>query len=326
MRMPAGTATARSRAVHTLALSLALATLLACNHAPGSDGPDLKRKEQRATATLRTHTDAASLAAAAVLEYADLPAEALSLAHRTALATDQPEWAWLDLSMCTHAPACDPLPAELRFQQLDPDNGAGWLGALQRAYDLHDDAGVDAALAAIGKTSQVNMFDAPLTVQLTRVMANTGDLALPIALMLVIGAPRGGPPHVFMDALHACQEDALKRPGRPDACRAAAVSFQNGDSYLSEITGIAMASGAWPADSPQYRAAEAASRVNRYRTHQLLKAHNLFLPILPSLKQAREYLDLLSRYPRSADMMAAQLAALHMDPTPPPDWKPKASR
>jgi hypothetical protein len=294
--------------------------LSGCSPAPVHYGRDLLRQEQRALAALRMRTDPASLAAAAVLLPSKQAAEALSLIHRAAAASDRPEWTWLEVSMCSQTPTCDPLPVEQRLQQLDPENGAGWLGTFHRAFIQHDEVGVDAALAAIGKTSHVNMSNAPLTVHITHAMADSGDLDLSTALILRMSAPMGGPHHVFADSIYACQVEALKRPSRLDACRAAAASLRNGDTELSELAGLAIAIRAWPKDSPEYRSAAEEERLRRYRTHMLLQSDSLFLPMPPSPQQAREYVELLSHYPRAIEMMGAQLAARHIDPMPPADW------
>lgn len=83
---------------------------------------------------LQRRSDADSLAAAGVLTAQHNRSEGLALVSRAAdAAPERADLVWLQLMLCQQAPSCDSEALEQRLRQLDPSNGAAWMGALSRA-------------------------------------------------------------------------------------------------------------------------------------------------------------------------------------------------
>jgi len=77
-----------------------------------------------------------------------------SLILGCATAPERADLVWLQAQVCEKLARCDPEPVERRLRALDPTNGAGWMGALARAYVAKDEETTDAAIAAIGRSDR----------------------------------------------------------------------------------------------------------------------------------------------------------------------------
>ena len=123
------------------------ALLVACATSPETPPSQVDRHSERAITALQKATDADSLAAAGLLSFSPgAPEESLDLFGRAvAAAPTRADILWLQAQNCHAVPVCDPEPMERRLRELDPSNGAGWLGVLARADSENDTEAKEAA-------------------------------------------------------------------------------------------------------------------------------------------------------------------------------------
>lgn len=301
--------------------ALACAVLCACTTSPERAAQKWDRDSQRLATVLRARTDPDSLAAVSLLVLSKHPADAQALMARAAATADRADLAWLHMSVCGQTPGCESTGLEERLRHLDPDNGAGWMGALHRASTPRDEAGIDAALSAMGRTTRFDVYWTSLAARLSRAIAASGQLRLPIAITLVMGQLAALAIPAYQDSVNACKGEGLDRPGRREFCRAVAASFRNGDTFMTEMIGVAMAKRVWPADSAEYRDALEARRRYDYRT-QAWGTAGVMAMLSP--RKTEEYVQVLADHRREQEVLKAQLILHHIDPTPPADWPAKA--
>jgi hypothetical protein len=203
---------------------------------------------------------------------------------------------------------------ERRLRALDPSNGAGWLGTLARADASKDSVGVDAALAALSHTERVDIYWTTLIAHLSGAVAQTGKMSLTEAETSVIGylAAEGVP--AYLSVSNACKGERLQRSEIVEVCRGVAKSFEQGDIYITEMIGVAIAKRVWPEDSPGWRAAVEARRVYEYRSQLSVK---LEPKMWGGQRKAERYLALCDRNRREQDVLAAQLVDAGENPNPP---------
>jgi hypothetical protein len=270
------------------------------------------RRAERAVAVLSKMTDADSLAAAGVMSTDNHGEQTLSLLVRaTAAAPDRADLVWLQALRCAQLPACDPLPIERRLRELDPTNGAGWWGPLARAGAGHDSEVTDVALAAIGHSDRVDIYWTTLIAHLSMAVAKTRKMSPEESEVAVIGylAAEALPPYQYIS--NSCKGDRLQQPGVTEVCRGVAKALQNGDTYVTEMIGVAIAKRVWPEDSPEWKAAAEERRVYDYRSKLYSKLEQR------ALTHPGEYLALCTQNRREQDLFAAQLTAAGYDPNPP---------
>jgi hypothetical protein len=270
------------------------------------------KRADRAIAALEPMTDADSLAAAGLMSVGKNTEQSLSyLARATAAAPQRVDLVWLQAMRCAQFPPCDPIPMERRLRELDPSNGAGWWTAIARAATANDSAGADAALVAISHSERVDIYWTTLIAHLSRAVANTKKMSLEESTVVVIGylAAQALPPYQTIST--NCKGERLQQPGVTEICRGVARALQNGDTYLTQMIGVAMAKRVWPEDSPDWQAAAEQRRVYDYRSKLYSKLE------LRALTHPGEYLTLCEQNRRESDLFAAQLIAAGYDPNPP---------
>jgi hypothetical protein len=103
----------------------------------------------------------------------------------------------------------------------------------------------------------------------------------------------------------------LQQPGVTEVCRGVAKALQNGDTYVTEMIGVAIAKRVWPEDSPEWKAAAEERRVYDYRSKLYSKLEQR------ALTHPGEYLTLCTQNRREQDLFAAQLTAAGYDQNPP---------
>lgn len=224
---------------------------------------------------LSNRTDADSLAAAGlVLSIGPHPdPRVMGLLTRAAeRGPDRPELAWLQAQLCSEIPACDPEPFELNLQSLAPSNGAGWMGALNRAHAEKDPSAMDAALEAIGRSDRLDIYYTTLVAKLTRAVAEPHRLSLREAEVLVIGylAARAIPGYTAASA--GCKGERLQLPRTLEACRGLARSFRAGDAIITEMIGVAITKRVWPENSPEWIAADESRHAYDLNSKRFLSA------------------------------------------------------
>ncbi len=298
--------------------------LTGCATSPEARTAQVERHAQQAALILANRTDADSLATAGVLSRGGILSQErhpdrslVLLAQAAAAAPERPELAWLQAQACQAAPPCEAEPLERRLRALDPSNGAGWMGALARADASADAAALDAALATISTSDRVDIYWTTLVAHLSRAASQAGTMSLSEAQVMIIGYLAAEAIPAYQAASHACKGERLQKPGNTEICRGVAKAFERGDTYITEMVGIAIAKRVWPEDSPEYKAAVEARRVYEYRADKLAKS-DLLISTRPD-QAAEKYLALCEQNHREQDVFIAQLIEAGENPNPPPE-------
>lgn len=311
------------RAAATAALlMLGFSPLLAvCAASPEARAAKVERHAAQAASILAKRSDADSLATAGVLSRGGVLSpekrteQSLALLARAAeAAPERPELAWLQAQACQEAPPCEAEPLEFRLRTLDPTNGAGWMGALTRADAAKDTAAIDAALLAISHSDRLDVYWTTLIAHLSRTAAGTGAMSLQEAQVIVIGYLAAQAIPTYGAASRACKGERLQQQQIVEVCQGVAKSFEHGDTYITEMIGVAIAKRVWPEDSPEYKAAVEARRMYQYRADKFMKSE---MATLNRPEQAEHYLALCERNHREQDVFAGQLVDAGESPNPP---------
>src|SRR5580658_7846867 len=232
--------------------SLSLAGTVPCR----ADETVAEPRVERTIAALKRLTDADSLAAAGLLSLSNHRDLSLPLIERAIAASPmRADLIWLQAEVCHKEKSCDPAPIELRLRAVDPANAAGWLGALVQANSLGDEKATDAALAAVGRADRFDIYWTTLISRLSEAAARVHKMSSQEALAAVTGYLAAAPIPGYEAATKACKGDRLKRAEVNAACRGVARAFQQGDTYLTEMLGVAIAQRVWPKQSSQWKAA-----------------------------------------------------------------------
>ena len=264
---------------------------------------------------LAKRTDADSLAAAGLLSSQGHRDQSLALFDRAVAASPaRVELVWLQAQNCQGAPPCDPEPMERRLRELDPSNGAGWLGALARA-DSHDTEATDAALAALSRSQRVDVYWTTLIAGLSRAVAQTKTMSLSEAEVVIIGLLASEVLPAYSVTSNACKGERLQRVEVIEICRGVAKAFEQSDTYVTEMIGVAIAKRVWPEQSVEWRAASDARQVFEYRSKVSAKLEN----DLTNARAAEAYLALCRQNRREQDVDRALLIRAGLRPDPPAD-------
>lgn len=299
--------------------AICLAVLPALLQGCASSEDRLNREISRSLVTLERQQDADSLAAAALLRDNDIfpkgnkdPKHAALLIARAAAASpDRADLAWLQARICQDAPPCDAQASDMKLRTLDPSNGAGWLGALTRSWNAKDDAGTDEALKAISQTDHVDIYYTGLVARLTPRIAQAGSISLGDASVPLIGSLASLTIPAYESASKACKGDRLSQDGFVSLCRGLARAFENGDSFMTEMVGLAIAKRVWPENSPEWQAAVDARNLYEYRT-------KLWAELPPHTEAGVDrYVELCRQYRREQDVLRAELVDAGRNPDPP---------
>jgi hypothetical protein len=94
--------------------------------------------------------------------------------------------------------------------------------------------------------------------------------------------------------------------------------MRNGDTYITEMVGIAIAKRVWPETSAEYAEAVEARRLGQYRMRMEGK---ITLTALRRDAGAVAYLQLIGTHRSEQEVALAVIANAEKNPTPPPDWK-----
>jgi hypothetical protein len=301
------------------AICLALLPMLLQGCASSVDR--LNSQISRSVVTLERQQDADSLAAAALLSGNDIFGKgqkdrkhaASLIARATATAPDRADLAWLQAAICQQTPSCDALPFEVRVRTLDPSNGIGWLGGLARSWAANDDAGTNKALRAIAQSDRVDIYYTRLIAKLTPKVAEAASISLDEASVAVVGALAIESIPAYASASHACKGERLDQPDVVTLCRGVARAFENGDSFVTEMVGVAIAKRVWPENSPEWQAAVDARRLFDYQSKLWIE-----LPDKSATESMQNHIALCSQYRREQDVFRAELIAAGKNPDLPP--------
>jgi hypothetical protein len=300
--------------VSAAGIALLMATLAcsACSSSPKARAERAEKRNEQIIGLLDKKGDADSLAAAGLMSFSKNQPESLALlARASTLAPDRPDLLWLQALRCAQSATCKPEPMEQQLRKLDPTNGAGWWGALARATAANDTQGADAALTAIGHSERFDIYWTTLTSHLSRAVADTRGISLADSELNIMGYVSALALPPYQTITNACKGERLQQSEILDTCRGVAKALQNGDAYITEMIGVAVAKRLWPENSPEWQAASEERRVYEYRSKFDPKL-TLRMAIHPG-----EYLTLASQNRREQDFVAAQFRAAGKDPNPP---------
>lgn len=307
------------RGVHPAAVGMLLPLLILTGcFSPVSQA---ERHLQRAVSMLEKSSDPNALAVAGLShvirrssDLGDGYTVAFHLLGRAvALSPNRPDLLWLQIQLCGQVAGCRPEALEERLQVLDPGNGAGWLGALARAYTANDEAALDAAVAAIGHTDRVDLYWTSLAGNLSQALAASHEVSLSIAVVTVIGELSAIAIPAYQPAARACRGERLKRPHALEDCRAFAAAFQHGDTFITALVGSSIAKQVWPVDSTESVAASEARRVGYYRLESCG-------PDLQSATDASRFVRALLEHRSEQAVCREELLIHHKSVDPAPDW------
>jgi hypothetical protein len=276
------------------------------------------RKTQRIEQSLIAAGDADSLAAAAMLRVGPTatPVQRLTLmARAVSEAPDRPDLVWLNVRLCGEVEGCDPQPLEVRLRALDPDNGAAWFDSMGRAEKRHDVVAVRQGLSAIATSRRFDTYWNATVVHITNAVLRTHTLDLPSALVTTIGVASAMAIPAYQTILNACKGDSLQDPDVLDTCRQVSTVMRGGDTYLTEMVGIAIAKRVWPEGSPAYRDALSAKRVGHYRMDAdgKLGLHRFMFS-----EYAAKRLHLMMEKRTEQEVILAEILDARLNPNPPP--------
>jgi len=235
------------------------------------------------------------------------------IARATSLAPERADLAWLHVQLCSEVTPCDVEPLERHLRDVDPSNGAGWLGTLSRAQAAKNEEAEHNALAQLARADHFDIYWTRLIARLVPAAATTQTMPLPDTEASVIGflAARAIP--AFRAVSEACKGERLQRPEDLEVCRGVARTFERGDSYISEMMGRSLARRLWPEGSPEWNAAVEARRVFEYRTQLSTK---LDAPTLDE-SGAERFLVLCAQNRREQDVLVDRLRDAGQNPDPP---------
>jgi len=278
------------------------------------------RKVQRTEQLLIASADADSLAAAAMLSIGPTanPVQRLTLIQRAVSeAPDRPDLVWLNVRLCAQVAGCNPQPLEAQLRALDPDNGAAWFDSIGRAGSRNDVVAMRTDLSAIATSTRFDMYWNATIVHITSAILRTHTMDLPTALVATIGmaSATGVPP--YQTILNACKGDQLQDPDVLRTCRQVSTVMRGGDTYLTEMVGIAIAKRAWPEDSPTYVDAVSARRVGHYRMDADGK---IGLHRFLSSDYAAKRLQLMTEMRTEQEVILAEILNAKWSPNPPSDY------
>jgi hypothetical protein len=272
----------------------------------------------RTVVALEARGDADSLAAAAELT-SKSDAQRLALFTRAAtLAPDRAELAWLRLEECERIEACDPTALAATLHRLDSDNGAAWAPLLDRAIRDGDAIATGKYLSAVGSSKRFDIYWNPSIAHLSRALVNVRTTDLSTALTAIIGTEATLAIPAYQNLSKACKPPALEESDRINVCRRIAEVMRSGDTYITEMIGVAIAKRVWPEGSPEYTDAVVARRVAQYRMNTQVA---IPLTSLRTAAEAQEYLSLLATHRSEQEVALAVITGAGKSADPPADWK-----
>jgi hypothetical protein len=275
------------------------------------------RKIQRIEKSLVAAGDADSLAAAAMLSFGPTvtPVKRLPLmAQAVSEAPDRPDLVWLNVRLCSEVEGCDPEPLEVQLRALDPDNGAAWFDSIGRAGSRHDVVAVRKGLSAIATSRRFDTYWNATVDHITNAILKTHTMDLPSALVTTIGVASATAVPAYQTILNACKGDPLQDPGVLNTCRQVSTVMRDGNTYLTEMVGIAIAMRVWPEGSPTYVDALSAKRVAHYRMDAdgKLSLHRFLFS-----EYAAKRLHLMMEKRSEQEVILAEILDARLNPNPP---------
>ena len=258
------------------------------------------------------------------------------LEDAAAAAPQRADLAMMELRYCrAWNPNCDLATLRRRLLALDPGNGAVWLVNLDRAYEKHDAAGIDAALTRIAESQRVDSFGTRLVPVLFHAIHDLGGAAATNSYEWAAQAASGGMADLeAMIAIeNACTTNARGIPAdRTQVCRGVALALEHGDNLLYAQVGYNLAMRLWSDETPEGLLARAGKRRLDY-LEQASAKRPWPNPLNLALGSERYFwlvnepiLRAETHYPREQDVWRAVLMNEGINPDPPKTWQDQRIR
>ena len=279
---------------------------------------------QRTKQALVAAGDADSLSAAAMLveRPRDEPLERLALISRAVTAApDRADLVWLNLQFCSQVNSCDPTPIEAHLHAVDPANGAAWSSSIGRSAKVNDTASVRKIMVAIASAERFDIYWNTMIAHATNAVLKVRTLDSRTALMATIGFAAAMAIPAYQQISNACKGDNLKDPEVVQTCQRVSAVMRRGDTYITEMIGVAIAKRVWPEGGAQYLDAVSARRLAHYRMDMQSKTS---VAMIGSDKYAEQHLQLLATHRSEQDVVLAELLGAGLNPNPPTGWIDKA--
>ena len=177
-------------------------------------------------------------------------------------------------------------------------------------------------LSAIATSRRFDMYWNATIVHITSAILKTHTMDLPTALVATTGMTSGTAVPPYQTILNACKGDPLKEPDVLRICREVSTVMRGGDTYSTEMVGIAIAKRAWPEGRPTYVDAITARRVGHYRTDADAK---LSLHRFLSSDYAAKRLQLMTEKKTEQEVILAEILNAGWSPNPPSDYTDRSS-
>ena len=266
-------------------------------------------------AALHIQGDADSLAAAAL--FSDREAGLNALTRAVALAPDRPDLVWLQILTCARIPGCDPEPYAAALHRVDPDNGAAWAALVDRAARRGDLVAETKYLKAIGAAKRYDIYWNATIARMSGALLKVRAADIQTILVAVVGYEAAFAIPAYTNVSKACKSPVLEALDRLDDCRHVASVMRNGDTYVTEMIGIAIAQRVWPADGAEHADAVAARRLGKYR----MATEATLTSKLATPDDAERYLELLRTHRSEQEVAQTLIVAAGKDASPPPEWQ-----
>jgi hypothetical protein len=321
----------RKCSIGALFVTAAAVLLGAC--APLAQRDDLgPRQWKRVATTLERDGTPDALVTAALIRQASLRESAGALAdldRALRLSPQQPDVAWLALNICADTRGCAPALRATALLDLDPRNATASYAALTDAHEDGDAVAEDRALAAMADASYFDIYWSQLLTRATDALAQPRGraqhplLELPQAMTEVVSwlAAVAIPP--FTATSITCKGDRLKRNDIVEWCRKLAGVLDNGDTYIAQAIGRAIAFRVWAPDTTE--AARFRQRLREFDyVQEATEPYND--SVHESVANTQRWLNRFRSNRSERDVYRAWLTDLGIPAEPPIDWEPKSAK
>jgi hypothetical protein len=319
--------------IHKLSIFFLAAAALLSACAPLAQRDELSAHQwKRVTATLEQAASVDDLVTAALIRNTALrdPSGALTNLDR-ALELDprQPDAAWLALSICAEIRNCSQAPRSARLIALDPGNSAANYPALREARATTDIAAEDIALAEMAGSKYFDVYWSRLITRSTGALAKPRGSAhrplreLRLTTVEAVGWLAGAAIPPFSATSDTCKGDRLKRADVVEWCQRLASVLDNGDTYISQMIGRAIATRVWAPES-----VELTHFVQRRREYNYVQ--EMIRPyqdaVYLSVENTERWLNRFRANRSERDVYRAWLVDLGIPADPPADWESEATK
>jgi hypothetical protein len=282
-----------------------LALLAACGGTPTKSG----------ASAVRTTGNADQSAASALVAWSTDRNSALTLAQierASQLAPDRADIAWLHARICAEVRGCEPEPIESRLRQLDPNNGAAWLGPLARAQSKRDAGEEQQILDGMGRAQYFDVYWTTLIVRLSPALGrNAGTQTASGQLTPLTNGMNTATDWLsrldtsaFTAISTACDASRTRDPAAQTRCSRVAEVMQRGDTTLAEGMGLSIAQRLVP---PTSLAANSIADRIATLSYQSQTAGSIIRSQLERERFSAQMLELMKKLRREQDVTVAIL-------------------